>query len=256
MKTSLASRFGKAFCPSAFAIAAFMAVSAGQLQAATGDELLVQQLPASSLNKPVVKLDVLLSAVTKAVIKDPKQAAEITCAAMSKINGNAAHNSIIKTAIAALGPKPSKAAVGDIVYSAVKCSDCVDRNDRSANAGCACAGQFTKSAIEALGPNPSESIVLAITNAAIRALDGRCVDGIVRAATEAAPQYAASIADAGAKAGNGNGAGGNEGVAGADGADGGEGVAFGATGAPVPAAFNFPPAGGGGGIVSDTTPVN
>jgi hypothetical protein len=232
-----------------------MAVSAGHLQAAAGEELLVQQLPASAMNKAVVKTDVLLSAVTKAVIKNPKQGAEITCAAMAKSRGNEVHNSIVKTAIAALGPKPSKNAVGEIVYAAVKCSDCVDRNDQTADAGCACAGQLTKSAIEALGPNPSEALVLSITESAIRGLDGRCADAIVRAATEAAPEYAASIADAGARAGRGTGQG-NGALASGE-ALGEDGVVFNPTGRPVPAPFVFPPAGGGGGgIVRDTTPVN
>ncbi|MEO7933616.1 MAG: hypothetical protein ABIT76_10705 [Chthoniobacterales bacterium] len=232
---------------------------ATSLQAATGDELLVAALPASAMNKSVIKDDVILRAVYKSVGEHKKQAPEIVCAAMSRTRGLAIHKEIVRTAITALGdPKTApRDLIVAIVHSAVTCSTCStaenrrdgrnrnDVDDRRGEYGfnCDCAAAFTRVAIEALGTDPSQRLVTDIVTDVIRTLNGRCADRIVSAASEAAPQFASAIAEAGASAG------GNDTSAPSD------EVVFSPTGRPVPAPFVFPPATNGG-IVPDTTPVN
>jgi hypothetical protein len=212
-------------------------------------------LPAASANKSNVKSDVLLKAVYQAVGSNKSKAPEIVCAAMGRSRGLGIHKEIIRTAITALGdPKTvSKGAVASIVSAAIGCSNCKDKAEEgNANAGCECAEQFTQVAIEALGPDISEELTNAIVVAAIEALNGRCADGIVNAASRVAPQHASAIADAGARAGRGNG----NGLDNENNPNGGDGIVFNPTGRPVPAPFVLPPAGtNGGALVDDTTPV-
>ena len=236
-----------------------------QIHAASGEELLMGALPASSVNRSQIDKTTLVDAVSQAVSANKRQAPEIVGAAITKTNSLATQNAIVRAAINALGDEKSDSSVvPQIVYAAVRnAPNCggsdsgydKDGYSKDSSAGCECAEQFTRTAIEALGSNPSEKMVVAITTSAIQALDGRCADRIVNAASQAAPQYASSIADAGARAGRGSGEGRN-----ADGfanGDGSEGVVFSPTGRPVPAAFVLPPSSSnGGGVVPDTTPVN
>jgi len=256
MKNPLPQLVIKALFSTCFALA--LTFGGIQANAASGEELLASAMPPSSLNSDVVKTDVLLAAVTKAVSEHKSQAPEIVCAAMSKTRSLAVHKSIVEAGIAALGSaKSDQKIIPQIVFAAVKCSTCGNSATASNNAGCECAAEFTKVAILALGANPSEEIVLNITTSAIRALNGRCADRIVRAASEAAPEFASSIADAGARAAS------DTGVAGTDEfetGDGTDGLVFGPTGRPVPASFVPPPSSVSGnpgevpGVV--ITPVN
>ena len=222
------------------------------MEAATGAELLTAALPAASVNDSNVKGDVILKAVYQAVGANKRQAPEIVCAAMERTRGMAIHKEIVRTAITALGDpkKVSKSAAGEIVAAAINCSNCKDKlEERAADARFECAEQFVRVAIEALGADVSEGVVTAIVNSAINALGGRGAEGIVSAASGAAPQHASAIADAGARAGRGNG------LDNPNNED-GDGLVFNPTGRPVPAPFVFPPSSSGGdGIVDETTPV-
>lgn len=222
------------------------------MHAATGDQLLVAAMPAASVNSANIKSDVILRAVYQAVSENHKQAPEIVCSAMNRSQGEAVHREIVRTAVTALG-KDTK-MVPEVVASAVRCSTCRNGDGKSdgkseSDLGCECAAQFTRVAIEALGANPSERLVDDIVIYVIRALDGRCGGRIVDAASQAAPQYASSIADAGARASRGGG------FDNANDPGDVDGIVFNPTGRPVPAPFVFPPATNGG-LVPDTTPVN
>ena len=218
------------------------------LRAATGDELLTAAIPAAYVNSANVKSDVMLRAVYQAVSENKRQSPEIVCAAMNRTQGEVVHREIVRTAVTALGKETKM--IPDMVASAVKCSTCrVSDGKSEPDLGCECAAYYTRVAIEALGTNPSERLVDDIVGYAIRAMDGRCADRIVSAASQAAPQYASSIADAGARAGRAGG------LDNPNNPNSGDGIVFNPTGRPVPAPFVFPPSTGGG-IVPDTTPVN
>ncbi len=234
-----------------------LTVNLHSVSAATGDELLASSLPASSMNKGVIDGETLVKAVYQAVIANKDQAPEIVGAAIPKTRSIKTQEAIVKAAVSALGSSTKR--VPQIVYSAIKSSPNCGTSDgksgysKESPASCECAVHYVKAAIEALGANPSEKLVIDITTAAIQATEGRCARQIADAASQAAPQYASSIADAAARAGR---EGGNNFDPGSRFGDSElDGVVFSPTGRPVPAPFVFPPATNGG-IVPDTTPVN
>ena len=264
MKTTKHSSLAKVFRASAFAFAvAAISMSVSPLVAATGDELLMSALPAASMNRGVIDGDTLVSAVSQAVSQNKRQAPEIVSAAIPKARTMATQKAIVRAAIVALGDYRSepKGLIPQIVYAAIKSSPNCGSGDgkngygKDGARGCECAEQFTKTAIEALGADPSERLVTDITAAAIQATDGRCANDVVNAASGAAPQYASAIADAGARAGTGNGPDFSNGDGGIT--DPNEGIVFSPTGRPVPAPFVLPPSSNGGGVSGPTTsPVN
>jgi hypothetical protein len=252
------NHFSANFLRSASFAALALTLGTSSLLAATGDELLMGALPASSMNKSTIASDTLLKAVSDAVAANKEQAPEIVAAAIAKTRSMVTQKAIVKTAIAALGDYKSlpKGLIPQIVYAAIKASPNCGTSDgksgyskdgysKDGMGGCECAEQYTKSAIESLGADPSERLVEDIVTSAVQATDGKCADRVANAASQAAPQYASSIADAAARAGKG----------GMPDSEFGDGVVFSPTGRPVPAPFVFPPATNGG-IVPPTTPVN
>lgn len=227
--------------------------NASSLLAATGNDLLVSSLSASDVNKSVIGSKALLAAVYEAVSKNKAQAPEIVAAAIPKTSSVATQKEIIRTAIAALGdPKSApKGTIPNIVSAAIKAAPKGGYSDGksgySKDAGdCGVAEEFTQAAIEALGSNATERLVSDIVEAAIVANDGKCADRVANGATQAAPQFADSIADISSRV--------SRGQTGAFDGTGSE-IVFSPTGRPVPAPFNVPPATNGG-ISPETTPVN
>jgi len=227
--------------------------NASTLFAATGNDLLVSSLSASDANKNVIGSKALLAAVYDAVSKNKSQAPEIVAAAIPKTSSVATQKEIIRTAIAALGdPKSApKGTVANIVAAAIKAAPKGGFSDGKSgyskdSGDCGLAEDFTQAAIEALGPNVSERLVNEIVEAAILANNGKCSDRIANGATQAAPQFADSIADISSRASRGE-------TLAFDGS--GSEIVFSPTGRPVPSPFNVPPATNGG-ISPETTPVN